>query len=133
MSSDIAIVVSEKSVRLYLELKNFLVFTFLYVSLWSDRDNRKYLIHLKFSTNIYLLCKISCIAFSVDCLKSAFTAIHKSISIHYSQWREMRLYCCLSVCDAISVPKKFRCTWNFHICLCFMQHELCSSCRTLPK
>ena len=63
-------------------------FKILSLCVWRDSGFRNFPIHLKFSTNIYVLCKISCMVFGVHHANRACTGIHKSISIHYKRWRE---------------------------------------------
>ena len=48
----------------------------------GDSGNRNYPIKLKFHTNIYGLCEISCIVFAVHCPNSVCIGIQKNISIH---------------------------------------------------
>ena len=55
----------ETSVRPYVGLEKFLVFVFPFVSVWCENGHRNYPTHLKFGTNIYMLCEISCIVFGV--------------------------------------------------------------------
>ena len=48
-----------------------------------------YPIRLEFGTDLYVLCEISCIVFTVQCPNSACTGIYQSTSIHYGTWREI--------------------------------------------
>ena len=58
------------------------VFSFcIPVCLSRDSGRRNFPICLKFGTNVFVLCKISRMVFEVHCLKSAFTRMHKNISI----------------------------------------------------
>ena len=63
----------------------------LYSRLWHDSGRRNYPIRLKFDTNIYMLCEISCTIFGVHCSNRASEEIQKSTSIHYGSWKEIFL------------------------------------------
>ena len=72
----------------YIGPENFLIFILLSSCVKYDNSHRNYLICLKFSTNVYVLCQISCIALGIHSLNGACTGIHKSILIHYNLWRK---------------------------------------------
>ena len=71
---------AETSVKPNIGLEKFLVFLFLSVCVWGNSSPRHYPIRLKFLTNVYMLCEISCIVLGVHFLNSACTRIYKNIS-----------------------------------------------------
>ena len=62
-------IIAKTSVRLYVGLKKFLVFIFLYVCgarvIAEIFELQKFSIRLKFCTNVYVLFEINCIFFGV--------------------------------------------------------------------
>ena len=58
-------------------------------SVWHDSGRRNNLIHLKFRTNVYVLCEISCIIFGICCSNNVYKGVPESISMHYSLWRKI--------------------------------------------
>ena len=77
-------------------LWKFLVFVFLFVCVWHDSSRKKYPIHLKFGTNVYVLYEISIIVISISYIdfglhysNNAWTGMQKNILIYYGLWREI--------------------------------------------
>ena len=62
---------TKASVRSHNELKKFLVFTFLYVCTSSDNGCKYFSIRLKFGINVYILCEVTWIIFSVYTAKKS--------------------------------------------------------------
>ena len=74
---------SKASVRPFIGLEMFFVFVFMSASVSLNSVRENYRIHFKFFKNIYVLCKIRCVAFGVCSKNSSYIGIRKIISMYY--------------------------------------------------